>query len=135
MSIRRAEVIAEKIPPKGSTNSAGLRKRPQFEQIVIYINYDQETLIYPDRQAKLIRNHPFMTQLDFFDTQEDQHRAWAEQARQREAVQLAGAMGLTAAQARAGAGPMRGVDGRTPYGDGAGCGGGTADGGTVTACC
>ena len=39
MSIRRADMIAEKLPPKGSTNSAGLRKRPQFEQIVNYINY------------------------------------------------------------------------------------------------
>ena len=38
-------------------------------------------------------------------------------------------MGLTAAQARAGAGPMRRVDGRTPYGDGAGGGSGIADGG------
>ena len=74
-------MIAEKLPPKGSTNSAGLRKRPEFEQIVNYINYGQETVMYPDRQATLIRNHPFMTQLDFFDMQEDQERAWAEQAR------------------------------------------------------
>ena len=117
-------MIAEKLPQKGKTNSAGLRKRPQFEQIVNYINYGQETVMYPDRQATLIRNHPFMTQLDFFDMQEDQERAWAEQTRQREAVQLAGAMGLTAAQARAGAGPAgRIVDGRTPYGNGAGRGG------------
>ena len=118
-------MIAEKLHPKGNTNSAELRKGPQFEQIVNYINYGQETVMYPDRQAKLIRNHPFMTQLDFFDTQEDQERAWAEQVRQREAVQLAGAMGLTATQARAGAGPAgRIVDGRTPYGDGAGRSGG-----------
>ena len=67
-------MISEKLPPKGSTNGAGLRKRPQFEQIANYLNYGQETVEYPDRQAKLIRNHPFMTQLDFFDMQEDQER-------------------------------------------------------------
>ena len=44
-----------------------------------------------------------MTQLDFFDTQEDQERAWAEKTRQREAMQLAQAMGLTATLAEAGA--------------------------------
>ena len=38
-------------------------------------------------------------------------------------------MGRTAAQARPGAGPVRRVDGRTPYGDGAGRGGGNAEGG------
>ena len=76
MSLRRntAELVAEKLPPKGHIDSAGLRKRPQFEQIVNYINYGQETVIYPDREATLIRSHPFMTQLDFFDMQEDQER-------------------------------------------------------------
>ena len=117
-------MIAEKLPSKSIANTTGLRKRPQFEQLVNYLNFGQETVVYPDRQARLIRNHPFMTQLDFFDTQEDQERAWAEQTRQREAVQLAGAMGLTAAQARAGAGPAgRIVGGRGPYGKGAGRGG------------
>ena len=71
MSIRPPDVIAERLPPKLKTNSAGLRKLPQVEQNVNYINYGQETVIYPDRQAKSIRNHPFVTQLDFFDTQEE----------------------------------------------------------------
>ena len=103
MSLRRntAEMAAEKLPPKGKTNSTGLRKRPQFEQIVNYMNYGQEAVMYPDRQATLIRNHPFTTQLDFFDMQEDQERAWAEQTRQREAIQLAQQTGLTLAQALA----------------------------------
>ena len=101
-------MIAKKLPQKRATISNGLRKRPQFEQIVNYIANGQETIKYPDRQAKQIRNHPFMTQLDFFDMPEDQHRSWEEQVRQREAAQLAGTMGLTAAQARAAAGPMGG---------------------------
>ena len=41
MSLRRntSEMIAEKLPPKVSTNGAGLRKRPQFEQIANYLNF------------------------------------------------------------------------------------------------
>ena len=115
-----------KLPQKQATVSNGLRKRPQFEQIVNYIANGQETIKYPDRQAKQIRNHPFMTQLDFFDMQEDQHRMWEEQVRQREAVQLAGAMGITAAQARAAAGPMGGG-----YGPIHNRGGGRGGGGVI----
>ena len=127
-------MIAAKLPQKRATVSNGLRKRPQFEQIVNYIANDQETIKYPNRMAKQIRNHPFMTQLDFFDMQEDQHRSWEEQVRQREAAQLAGAMGLTAAQARAAAGPYGG-GGAGPMGGGYGPilnrGGGRGGGGVI----
>ena len=56
MSLRRntSEMVAEKLPQKGKTNSAGLRKRPQFQQIVNYSSYGQETVMYPDRQATLL---------------------------------------------------------------------------------
>ena len=83
MSLQKktSDLVAEKLLPKGSANTTGLRKRPQFEQTVNYLSFGQETVVYPDRQAKLIRNHPFMTQLDFFDTQEDQQRAWEEQTK------------------------------------------------------
>ena len=136
MSLRQntSQMMAEKLPQKRSTTSNGLRKRPQFEQIVNYIANGQETIKYPDRIAKQIRNHPFMTQLDFFDMQEDQHRSWEEQVRQREAVQLAGAMGITAAQARAAAGPYGG-GGAGPMGGGYGPilnrGGGRGGGGVI----
>ena len=74
-------IIAERLPEKGKrgrTDDTGLRKRPQFEQIANYFNYGQETVAFPDRLAKRIRNTPFMTQLDFFDRQEDQQMQWAE---------------------------------------------------------
>ena len=51
---------------------SGLRPRPQFEQIVDYLANGQERVNYPDREAKMIRNHPYMTQLDFSDMQIDQ---------------------------------------------------------------
>ncbi len=75
------EMIAEKLPQKGKRgriDDTGLQKRPQLEQITNYLNYGQEDITYPDRQAKLIRNHLVMTQLDFFDMQEEQARAWGE---------------------------------------------------------
>ena len=78
MSLRHStpEMIAENLPRKGAAriDTTGLRKRVQFEQILNYLTYGQENIVYPDREAKLVRNHPFMTQLDFFDMQEDQKK-------------------------------------------------------------
>ena len=73
------EMIGGKLPTKGNPLkngivAAGLHRRPQMEQIVDYLKFGQEKMQVPDRTAKLIRNHPFMTQLDFFDMQEDQER-------------------------------------------------------------
>ena len=56
-------------------DDTGLHKRPQMMQIVNYLENGQEKMTYPDREAKFVRNHPFMTQLEFFDMQEDQQRA------------------------------------------------------------
>ena len=75
------EIIMKKLPEKGfiknkGIDDTGLHKRPQMMQIVNYLENGQERVAYPDREAKFIRNHPFMTQLDFFDMQEDQERAW-----------------------------------------------------------
>ncbi len=69
MSLRHSipEMIAEKLPRKSTAriDTTGLRKRVQFEQILNYLTYGQENIVYPDREAKLVRIHPFMTQLDF----------------------------------------------------------------------
>ena len=48
----------------------GLRKRPTFEAIVDYIANKQETTPYPNRLAKQIRNHPYLTQLDDYGMME-----------------------------------------------------------------
>ena len=60
-----------------------------MEELVDYLANGQPTTTYPDREAKFVRNHPFMTQLDFFDMQDDQKRAWEQQARDQEAEQVA----------------------------------------------
>ncbi len=75
-------IIAHKLPAKGNRlkhgiNAAGLHKRPQIEPTAIYFNFGQETGRFPDHEAKLIRNHPFMTQLNIFDAQEDKERCLA----------------------------------------------------------
>ena len=60
-----------------------------MEEIVNYLANHQERMRFPDRQAKQIRNHPFMTQLDFFDTNEEQKRAWEVQQRKQEVKEIA----------------------------------------------
>jgi hypothetical protein len=60
-----------------------------MEELVDYLANGQPTMTYPDREAKFVRNHPFMTQLDFFDMQDEQKRAWEEQSRDKEAEQVA----------------------------------------------
>ena len=76
MSLKRNtdEMITEKLPQKGRQNKgivySELHPRPPMEQIVNYFANGQECVRFPDREAKFIRNHPFMTQLDFFVMQE-----------------------------------------------------------------
>ena len=86
-------MITEKLPQKGRLNNgivySGLHKRPQMEQLVDYLVNGQERMNFPDREAKQIRNHPFMTQLDFFDMQEEQQKAWADTVRKKEAQEVA----------------------------------------------
>ena len=64
------EIIMKKLPEKGfiknkGIDDTGLRKKPQMMQIVNYLENGQERMAYPDREATFVRNHPFMTQLDF----------------------------------------------------------------------
>ncbi len=95
MSLKRNvdEMISEKLPNKGQKNKgivySGLHKRPQMEQIVDYLVNGQERVNFPDREAKQVRNHPFMTQLDFFDMQEEQQKAWSDTVRKKEAQEVA----------------------------------------------
>ena len=123
------EMIAGELPAKGNRlkndiATTGLCKRPQMEQIVDYLNFGQEKAQFPDREAKLIRNHPFMTQLDFFDMQEDQEKQWEEQKKQHQAMELARALGMSAAQFQAtrASQPLALPDGNPNTGGGGGAG-------------
>ena len=128
-----SEMIAGKLPAKGNRLNngivaSGLRQRPQMQQIVDYLNFGQEKMQVPDREAKQIRNHPFMTQLDFFDMQEDQEKQWEEQKKQHKAMELARTLGMSAAQFQATRQPIALPDRDRNAGGGGGGGGGQSSG-------
>ena len=73
---------ASRVPAKSSAGvTSGLRPRPQFEQIVDYLANGQQRVPYRDREARQIRNHPYLTQLNFFETVDEQRKVWEEQRR------------------------------------------------------
>jgi hypothetical protein len=66
------------IKPTRAQMFNGLSKRPTYEDISQEINPDKTTVIYPDRDAKFLREDPRMTQLDgvgFFESMKDQEEA------------------------------------------------------------
>ena len=69
-----------------SVTKVGLRKRPTLDGFVDYLANGQETIKYPDRFAKFIRNHPYLTQLDgegMMEMQKQQENVWREQVREQ----------------------------------------------------
>ncbi len=62
----------------------GLRKRPTYEDISQEINPDKTKVIYPNRDAKFLREDPRMTQMDgvgFFESMKDQEEATIKEQR------------------------------------------------------
>ena len=47
-----------------ATSSAGLHKKPTYEELINYIQRDPDKIRYPDRQATILRNSHWLTQLD-----------------------------------------------------------------------
>jgi hypothetical protein len=91
------------------TMKAGLRRRPTFEGIVEYLTYGQETIRYPDRFAKIIRNHPYLTQLDgegMMEMQEQQENAWKQQEKENRIKMLKSDMSAGAMRAMRDQGTM-----------------------------
>ena len=87
----------------------GLRQRPTFEGIVNYLAYGQETIRYPDRLAKIIRNHPYLTQLDgegMMEMQEQQENAWKQQEKENRIKMLKSDMSAGAMRAMRDQGSM-----------------------------
>jgi len=82
----------------------GLRKRPTFEGIVDYLANRQETTKYPDRMAKQIRDHPYMTQLDgegMLEIEEMEQKKLEHEYREKTAKELADQNNVSAQVARA----------------------------------
>ena len=63
------------IKPSKAQLFIGLRRRSKYEEISQEINPDKTKVIYPNRDAKFLREDPRMTQLDgvgFFESMKDQ---------------------------------------------------------------
>ena len=72
------------IKPTRAQMFNGLRKRPTYEDISQEINPDKTKVIYPNRDAKFIREDPRMTQMDgvgFFESMKDQEEATIKEQR------------------------------------------------------
>ena len=72
------------IKPTRSQMFNGLRRRPTYEEISQEINPDKTQIIYPNRDAKFLREDPRMTQLDgvgFFESMQDQEEATIKETR------------------------------------------------------
>ena len=70
---------------------SGLRKRHSFEGISDYFANGQEKVKYANREAKLIRNRPYLTQLDglgMFEVQEQQENEWKEKEKERRVKEM-----------------------------------------------
>ncbi len=83
-------------------NYSGLRARPNYAQLIDYLQNGQETIRYPDRFAKQTRNSPYVTQLDGVEIMTQQGEI--QKAQDREAVirALASRSGQTANEFKGG---------------------------------
>ena len=72
------------IKPTKAQMFNGLRRRPTYEEISQEINPDKTKIIYPNRDAKFLREDPRMTQLDgvsFFESLQAQEEATIKEQR------------------------------------------------------
>ena len=66
------------IKPTKAQMFNGLRRRPKYEDISNEMHPDKTKIIYPDRDAKFLREDPRMTQLDglgFFESMQEQQES------------------------------------------------------------
>ena len=70
----------------------GLREKPHAEEFTKYLQYGQQVIRYPDRWAKRIRKHPYLTQLDgvgLMEMEQQQEKAAKQQAIEQEIRDIA----------------------------------------------
>ena len=78
------------IKPTKAQMFNGLRRRPKYEEISNEINPDKTKIIYPDRDAKFLREDPRMTQLDglgFFESMQEQQESINKEQRKETIIQ------------------------------------------------
>ena len=85
-------------------NYTGLRKRETYDEIIDYLANDQEIIRYPDRWAKRIREHPYLTQLDgegVNEMTEQQEAEWREHEKEQRVREVSSKSSQTAQLLRA----------------------------------
>ena len=78
------------IKPSKAQMFNGLRRRPRYEEISNEINPDTTKIIYPNRDAKFLREDPRMTQLDglgFFESMQEQQESINKEQRKETIIQ------------------------------------------------
>ena len=75
-----------------------LRKRPNFDELVNYIEYKQPNIKYPNRIATFLRNSPYLSQFDgdsWIDLEEQENNILKEKLIQQQLITLSKEKGLT----------------------------------------
>lgn len=88
---------------KFAMNYNGLRKRETYDEIIDYLQGKQEMIRYPDRFAKRIREHPYLTQLDgegLAEIEEQQQNEWKEKEKEQRVREAASKGTQTAPEIR-----------------------------------
>jgi len=81
------------IKPSKAQMFNGLRRRPRYEEISNEINPDTTKTIYPDRDAKFLREDPRMTQVDglgLFESMQEQQESTNKEQRKGTIMQEIG---------------------------------------------
>ena len=87
-------------------NYTGLHKRPTLEGIVDYLANGQESVKYPNRLAKQLRNHPYLTQFDaegIFEVEELDRKMREQEIKEKTIRDMATQANVSAQLARASA--------------------------------
>jgi hypothetical protein len=101
-------------------NYNGLRKRETYDELIDYLKGKQEVIKYPDRFAKRVREHPFLTQLDgegLDDMAEQQENAWKEQEKEHRVKEFSHASTQSAPEIRTQQHKLSGATASTQYFD------------------
>jgi hypothetical protein len=81
-----------------------LRKRPTYNELINYLEFEQPKIKYPDRRATFLRNSPYLTQFDgqsWIDLEKQENEINKEKMKEMEVRRTAGEEQSTAQAVRA----------------------------------
>ena len=81
-----------------------LRRKPTYNELINYLEFEQPKIKYPDRRATFLRNSPYLSQFDgdsWIDLEEQEQNINKEKMKEMTLKELASQRGLTAQAVRA----------------------------------